>query len=143
MVIFIFLIPIHQHQNKPSSWKYASDVTNDILHSYFQNTDYPDFNILSHFDHKSENYSLDTGFYIDRENLLEKQQAKIIIRVVPYLNGEKSSKKILEKCSLKVTTKDGENVDVSKTFDNLKFVDGEETSVKITGLFNLCCFRSF
>ena len=91
---------------------------------------------MSDFNHKSENYSLKCGFYIDRENLLEKQQCKIVTRVVPYLNGEKTSLKILEKCALKVTTKDGENVDVSKTFDNLKFVDGEETSVKITGLFN-------
>ena len=98
-----------------------------------QRDDDPIFNVLSTFKHEQESYDLQCGLYIDREQLLEKKRASVIVRSGLFLNGKhRVSVKLLKniKLSIKMQTSDG--VDVDKTFDNFKLFDDKESVATFT-----------
>ena len=68
-----------------------------------------DFGSLEYFAHQVESYALHAGFHIDREQLLSRKQAKLIVRPVLKINGNPSSLKLLENPKLTIvsTTLDG------------------------------------
>eukprot|EP00494_Astrolonche_serrata_P026949 UN27212 len=53
------------------------------------------FCALGSFEHCGENYQLNAGFHIDREQLLDKRKASLIIRTVITLNKTPVSVKVL------------------------------------------------
>ena len=57
---------------------------------------------LQFFDYRTENYSTESGLWIDRENLLKSQQCKIFIRPNLFLNEQPVSCKSLRDPSLLV-----------------------------------------
>ena len=100
-----------------------------------QREDDPTFNVLSCFNHSKEKYSCDFDIFMDREQLLEKQRVKILIRGAIYIKSAIDSKKkqiplsLLEDVKLNVNINTGQDVDVDKVFEDLKLKDAKETAV--------------
>jgi len=79
-----------------------------------------------HFmDYKTENYRLECGMFIDRESLLEKKQAQVIVRPTLLLNDEPVSVDNLKNVQLSMVTMDAEGFEV-KRLVNLSFGDTKE-----------------
>eukprot|EP01083_Nonionella_stella_P175915 614149_1 len=88
-----------------------------------QRADDSTFNIWSTFDHQTEHYAMQCGIYVDREQLLEKKRANIVVRAGLFLNDTRVTNALLENCKLSVTLKTGDGVDVDKTSTNFQLND--------------------
>ncbi len=108
--------------NNPSKWQAI------IL----QRDDDPTFCVLSHFEHKSENYSFNCGIYVDREQLLQTKKCQILLRPSLSLNSQKITVKLLENVKITLKISKSDKVDVDKTFSDLHFKDVEETTLSFT-----------
>eukprot|EP01084_Bolivina_argentea_P312265 540606_1 len=97
-----------------------------------QRNDDIEFNVLASFDHKSENYKFQCGLYIDREQLLEKKRAKIIVRNALFLNQNRVSVQLIENCKLSINIQTSLGVDVDKTFNNFELFDDKESIEEFT-----------
>ncbi|MCP4375350.1 MAG: hypothetical protein GY794_04135, partial [bacterium] len=64
------------------------------------------FTSFDEFDHISENYYLTAGIYVDRESLLTRKKATVLVRPMLRLNGAAVTLSILEDISLTITTVD-------------------------------------
>ena len=56
------------------------------------------------FTHEAENYNLSAGFYVDREQLLARQKARVLVRPALTVNGIPAPVGLLEEIELKVHT---------------------------------------
>ncbi|ETO18619.1 hypothetical protein RFI_18641 [Reticulomyxa filosa] len=97
-----------------------------------QRNDDPEFNVLSSFDHKSESYELQCGFYLDREQIIAKKVATVLVRPGILLNGFRTTVKIIERPKLSIEIKTSDSQGVNKTFNNFKLSDGAESVAKIS-----------
>ena len=94
-----------------------------------QNNKYPDFNILASFGHETETYTLQTGIYMDREQIIGNQRAVIIVRGALWLNGVNRVTLDLLKNSrliVKVKTRDDAKI-IPQIFDDFKLYDDQES----------------
>ena len=67
----------------------------------------PGFSSLATFHHEGESYSLETSFYVDREQLLTRNKAKVLIRASLLLNSQIAIPlKLLENTKLKLSVLD-------------------------------------
>jgi len=85
------------------------------------------FTTLDHFDQQREVYDLKAGIYVDREALLKRAKAKVLIRPMLTLNGVPVALSLLEEPSLLIQSADLRGVQTSKEIKGLKLVSGEET----------------
>ena len=65
-----------------------------------------DFSSFDNFTHQAESYSLNVGFYVDRESLIHGQKATVIIRPQINVNGIPASIKLLEDVRLMISSTD-------------------------------------
>lgn len=65
-----------------------------------------DFAWLDHFNHKTENYSLAVGFYVDRESLLKRKKAKVLVRPSLQIQGKPVTLSVLENVRLGIALAD-------------------------------------
>eukprot|EP01084_Bolivina_argentea_P174170 301691_1 len=72
-----------------------------------ERNDDPTFNVLTYFNHQSESYSMKCGIYIDREQLLEKKRANIIVRIGLFLNNNRITNTLLENVKLSINIETG------------------------------------
>eukprot|EP01084_Bolivina_argentea_P216417 367673_1 len=100
-----------------------------------QREDDPNFNVLSHFNHSQEKYLFDCNIFIDREQLLEKQKAIVLIRSCLYIQSSvdnnikrKISVKSLQNTQLQINISTGTDVDVDESF-NVQLKDEQETAI--------------
>ena len=101
------------------------DKQNEFI--LLERDDDPSFNICTTFHHKKEQYKFDCGFYIDREQLLEKKRGVVMIRPVLMLNNQRVSLKLLEDVKLSIKIKSSSSgVDTDRTFNNLTLSDDRE-----------------
>jgi len=84
------------------------------------------FTTLDRFAQKSENYDLAAGFYVDRESLLKRARAKVLIRPTLSINGVPASLSLLEEPTLLVMSTDIEGVSTSMEVKDLKLAANEE-----------------
>ncbi|MEM9411058.1 MAG: hypothetical protein AAGA30_08090, partial [Planctomycetota bacterium] len=85
------------------------------------------FSCLQTFRHLSENYTFDSGIYVDRESLLVNQSANVILRPSLKLAGIPTTVKLLSDVELSIQTKNKTGVSATKRIGNLKVSDLEET----------------
>jgi hypothetical protein len=78
------------------------------------------------FHYRTENYKLECGMFVDRESLLETQQAKLIIRPSLLLNDMPVSVSNLKNIQLSIVTTDAQGYTHRKV-EPVSFVDNEET----------------
>ncbi|MBN2583267.1 MAG: hypothetical protein JXL80_09370, partial [Planctomycetes bacterium] len=85
-----------------------------------------DFASLQHFEHQGENYHLGAAIHVDREALLTRQKAQVVLRPVLYLNGEPVSLKFLEEVALVITSTDIDGVSSTMIVNDFKLFEDRE-----------------
>jgi len=84
---------------------------------------------LAYFRSLPEQYAFRAGIYIDRETLLRRRDAAVIIRPSLQLHGTPISVHLLENVHLEIATTDREGVRSVKRVNDLKLFDDKETTV--------------
>jgi hypothetical protein len=82
---------------------------------------------LDWLDHQAETYTLSAGLFVEREQLLKRRTAKLVIRPALYVNGTPVSLGVLEEVQLVISSVDGENVATTKEVADFKLADDRET----------------
>ncbi|HZE96631.1 MAG TPA: hypothetical protein VE981_06380 [Planctomycetota bacterium] len=84
---------------------------------------------LESFEHRSETYDFTAGLYVDREALLRRGEAQLLIRPSLQVHDVPVSLKLLETPVLSIRSLDRHGVESSTEMRDLKFHDDRETSV--------------
>ncbi len=82
---------------------------------------------LDYFNHEAENYTLDVGFYVDREALLKRKTASVVIRPGLKLNGTPVSLSLLEEVKLTINSVDLDGTATSQEIPNFKLFEDRES----------------
>ncbi|HEX3999781.1 MAG TPA: hypothetical protein VHX65_14620 [Pirellulales bacterium] len=85
------------------------------------------FSSLGHFDQEAESYRLDAAMYVDREELIARRKAQLIIRPQLLVNGTPISRKSLEEVQLVLTSTDLDGVATTKEVPDFKLFADRET----------------
>jgi hypothetical protein len=88
-----------------------------------------DVTSLDSFDHLAESYTLTAGFYLDRESLIAKRKAELLLRPSLLLNGTAVSLALLENAVLAITSHDHQSIESKIIIPDLVFEDGAEKVV--------------
>lgn len=96
-----------------------------------EDTENPGSATIHTFDYKTENYRLECGMFIDRESLLEKHQAEIVVRPALLLNEVPVSVENLKNVQLIIETTDAENFNTKRVVP-LTLQDDQETTHPFT-----------
>ncbi|HEY0982275.1 hypothetical protein [Schlesneria sp.] len=83
---------------------------------------------LDHFQHEAENYSLVTGFYVDRESLLKNKKAELVVRAGLTLNGTRISVNRLKDVKLNITSVDLDGISSSKEIAEFKLFEDRDST---------------
>ncbi|MCY2964347.1 MAG: hypothetical protein NT069_12045, partial [Planctomycetota bacterium] len=86
-----------------------------------------DFSCLDSFAHEAENYTLSAGMYVDRESLLSRRQATVLIRPGLRLNGALASVQLLTQPKLLITSTDLDGISTSDQINDVALFDDRET----------------
>lgn len=87
------------------------------------------FSTLVQFNHLAENYELNAGIYVDRESLLRREKAQVVVRPVLRVNGRPASLKLLEEPRLVLQTVDLQGTPSEKEFPGLALREDAETII--------------
>ncbi len=87
-----------------------------------------DFCSLDYFQHQAEEYSLAAGIYVDRESLLRRQKALVVVRPQLYLNGIPVTLSVLEDVRLVITSTDHDGVATAKEVKDFKLFEDREAT---------------
>ncbi len=79
------------------------------------------------FMHLAEAYDLTAGLYVDREALLRRETAQLVLRPVLRVNGQPASLKLLEEPRLVLKTVDLRGIATEKEIPNLNLREDAET----------------
>ncbi len=90
------------------------------------------FSSLESVVHTNETYRLAAGMYVDRESLLSRKTAELVIRPSLLLNETPVSFKVLEDLRLWIVSRDHDGVATSKEVSDLKLLDDRETRFQFT-----------
>ena len=86
---------------------------------------------LESFNRLDENYEFDTTFILHPESLVMGNEATLLVRPKLTLNGRKCDFKILENCTVTLTTSTYvDNIPVSKTYDSLKANENNDIPIE-------------
>ncbi len=80
------------------------------------------FATLMRFNHRSESYTLHTGFYVDREALIPGESAEVIVRPMLRVNGCRAPLSLLEEVSLTLVAIDFDGVP-SRSVTSIEKID--------------------
>ena len=83
---------------------------------------------LDYFNHESENFSLAAGIYVDRESLLKRKTATVVIRPGLSLNGTRVSLGLLDEVKLTINTIDLDGTATNQDVPNFKLFEDREST---------------
>jgi len=84
------------------------------------------YSALGHYQQEAETYQFNAGFYVDRESLLTRKTAELLIRPGLSVNGTPVSLKMLEDIKLTLTSTDLDGISSSVEIPNFElFADRE------------------
>lgn len=86
-----------------------------------------DFASLAYFQHQSENYGLVAAIHVDRESLLTRRKAQVVVRPGLYLNGTPVTLSVLEEPVLVITSVDHDGVPTTKKVTDFKLFEDRES----------------
>jgi hypothetical protein len=86
-----------------------------------------EFACLDQFQHEPEQYRLAAGIYVDREALLKRKKASVIVRPMLCLNGTPVTLSVLEEPTLLITSVDREGVSTTKEAKDFKLFEDRES----------------
>ncbi|HEX7900588.1 MAG TPA: hypothetical protein VF950_22680 [Planctomycetota bacterium] len=84
---------------------------------------------LEAFDHRAETYDFTAGIYVDREALLRRAEAQVLLRPSLRVHGASISLKLLETPLLSVLSRDRHGVETTMEIRGLELRDDRETVV--------------
>jgi hypothetical protein len=87
-----------------------------------------DLSSLDAFQHESENVTLAAGFHVERESLLARRKARVVIRPGVYVNGSPVSIKTLQKVRLTIVSTDHAGVSTSMEIPEVQLFEDRETT---------------
>jgi hypothetical protein len=87
-----------------------------------------DFATLTTFSHQPEQYQLAAGLFVDRESLLRRKSATVVIRPALFIDGRTAPIALLENVVLQIRAVDRENVATTKEIRDLKLADDQSTT---------------
>ena len=87
-----------------------------------------DYCTLDSFQHQAENYSLVAGIYVDRESLLQRKKANVVVRPQLYLNGTPVTLSVLEDVRLVITSTDHDGVSTTKEVADFELFEDREAT---------------
>lgn len=87
-----------------------------------------EFASLDRFQHEAENYELSAGIHVDRESLLSRQKASVIVRPSLTVNGTPVTLSVLEDVRLVITSTDHDGVSSSKEVSKFELFEDRESS---------------
>lgn len=90
-----------------------------------------DFCSLSSFYHKSEDYTLFVGFYVDRESLIKSKRAQLLVRARLYVNGVSAPLSILKDINLEITSYSEEDVKSERIIPNFQLFEDQDSVYEI------------
>ena len=82
---------------------------------------------LQNFSHQSENYALNAGIFVDRQSLLKRKKASVVIRSGLKLNGTHVTLSVLENIKLTISSVDHDGVSTSKEVSDFKLYEDRES----------------
>ena len=91
-----------------------------------------DFASLVRFDHLGEVYTLDAGIYVDREALLRREKAEVVIRPTLRIHGIPTSLSLIEEPRLTIASTDLQGIRTEKEFAGLALREDRELTKTIT-----------
>lgn len=114
--------------------KYSADKAGVIRTPYSTNRGRQAF-VMSHgalsslgvFQHASEDYRFHVGFYVDRENLIARQRATLLIRSGLFVDNTPIGLSILEDVELTISSTTIDNVQSTQVVKNLELFEDAET----------------
>lgn len=86
-----------------------------------------DFSSLDTFVHQAESYQLAVGFHFDRESLLSRRTANLVIRPGVSINGIPTSVKLLENPRLQITSVDQDGIATTQDIPDIKLFEDRES----------------
>ncbi len=89
------------------------------------------FASLVRFDHRPEVYDLNAGLYVDREALLRREKAQVLLRPVLRLNGQPTSLRLLEEPRLTIRSVDLQGIATEKELPGLELREDAETVCEV------------
>eukprot|EP00456_Euglypha_rotunda_P016433 TRINITY_DN1542_c1_g1_i2.p1 TRINITY_DN1542_c1_g1~~TRINITY_DN1542_c1_g1_i2.p1 ORF type:complete len:2121 (+),score=552.63 TRINITY_DN1542_c1_g1_i2:3010-9372(+) len=87
-----------------------------------------DLSSLETFVHEGENYGLTAGIYVDRESLLKRKTAEVVVRPSLLLNGTPVSLKLLEEVKLTITSTDLDGIASSQEIADFKVFEDRDST---------------
>jgi hypothetical protein len=100
-----------------------------------------DFCSLASFRHLAESYTLNAGFYTDRQALLKRFKATVLVRPVLSLNGHPVSLSLLENVRLIIESTDQEGVASVKEVSDFELFEDKESVFEFQVPENLSTIR--
>ncbi len=86
------------------------------------------FSSLDQFQQESESYAFKAGMYVDREELIARRKALLIVRPQLILNHTPVSLKVLEDVRLSIVSTDLDGVESSKEVPDFKLLEDREST---------------
>jgi len=86
------------------------------------------FACLEHFQHEGEAFALSAGIFVDRESLLSRKKATVVVRPQLTLNGTPVSTKLLNQVKLQIVSTDHDGVASSTEIPNFKLFEDREST---------------
>ncbi|NQU24829.1 MAG: hypothetical protein HQ567_26400 [Candidatus Nealsonbacteria bacterium] len=83
---------------------------------------------LDRFQHQAENYALQAGMYVDRESLLDRKKAQLVVRPALSVCGTPVTLSVLEDVRLTITSTDHDGVSTSKEVADFKLFEDRESA---------------
>jgi hypothetical protein len=86
-----------------------------------------EFSTLDYFTQEVENYRLTAGIHIDREALLNRRRATVVVRPSLKVNGTPVTLSVLEDVRLTITSTDNDGVSASKEVKGFELYEDKES----------------
>lgn len=87
-----------------------------------------EFACLDYFQHEGEAFALSAGIFVDRESLLSRKKATVVVRPQLTLNGTPVSSKLLEQVKLQIVSTDHDGVASSTEIPDFKLFEDREST---------------
>lgn len=87
-----------------------------------------EFACLDYFQHEGEAFALSAGIFVDRESLLSRKKATVVVRPQLSLNGTPVSSKLLEQVKLQIVSTDHDGVASSTEIPDFKLFEDREST---------------
>lgn len=136
--VFTVLNEAHEPQTKASIWmgatEYRSDKQGAIVVPYSNQPNRRPIVLtaggvssLSAFHHLSERYALTAGIYVNRESLLSRRKAEVVVRSTLTVNGIPVSLDLLQDVRLLLTATDQDQVRTTKEVKDFKLYEDRDS----------------